>query len=131
LTNQQGLRENALDNRESGISIAHHEEGVSMAESLSADECATQLRVLSEPERLRILELLMMGPHAVSAIADVLDVSVALASHHLSVLKREGYVQAQKSGRQVIYEIVSDRLVQGARRRPEVRLGCCVLQFPN
>ncbi len=103
-----------------------------MADALLPDECAAQLRVLSEPERLRILQLLLMGPHAVSAIADVLDASVALTSHHLSVLKREGYVRATKSGRQVIYEVDKDRFVQtGRNQKPRVSLGCCVLQFPS
>jgi DNA-binding transcriptional ArsR family regulator len=98
---------------------------------LSPDECATQLRVLCEPERLRILELLLLGPHPVSAIADCLDVSVALASHHLSVLKREGYVQATKSGRQVIYEVVKEKVVQTGKQKPRVKLGCCELRFPE
>ncbi len=100
-----------------------------MAE-LSPEECTTQQRILCEPERLRILELLLTGPQSVSAIAESIDASVALTSHHLSVLKREGYVQATKSGRQVIYEVVKEKVVQTGKHKPRMMLGCCELQFP-
>ena len=46
------------------------------------------------------------------------------------MLKREGYVQATKSGRQVIYEVVKDKIVQTGKQKPRVKLGCCELQFP-
>jgi DNA-binding transcriptional ArsR family regulator len=100
-----------------------------MSETLSAVECAAQLRVLSEPERLRILQLLLLGPHTVSAVADVLDCSVALASHHLSVLKREAFLTSTKTGRQVFYELVPERFPQKTRHKPRVSLGCCEIQF--
>jgi len=102
-----------------------------MADLLSVSDCADQLRILSEPERLRILELLINGPHSVSAIADVLDRSLAIASHHLLVLKREKYVLAEKQGRQVFYRLNPRRFPPGTQHGRELRLGCCSLTFPG
>jgi ArsR family transcriptional regulator len=62
-------------------------------------ESATLVRVLkalSEPTRLRILELLMQGSHCNCEVAEALDLSMSLVSHHLRVLVEAGLVVSER-----------------------------------
>jgi DNA-binding transcriptional ArsR family regulator len=72
----------------------------------------TQLRavaelfaVLSEPTRLRILQMLQDGPANVSQIVDVAGVKQANASKQLGILYQAGVVGREKEGNQVRYSI--------------------------
>src|SRR5262245_36092358 len=59
---------------------------------LKPKQCARILRVLAEPERLRIIQCLSGGPKNVSEIAQLLGRHVVKVSHHLSVLRQAGLV---------------------------------------
>jgi DNA-binding transcriptional ArsR family regulator len=61
--------------------------------------------VLSEPTRLRILQLLHDGPATVSQIVERLALKQANASKQLGLLYRAGVVARDKDGTQVRYSI--------------------------
>lgn len=67
--------------------------------SLSAEELSDQLKALSEPTRLKIFDLLMQGVQCNCEIANRLDLSASLVSHHMQVLRRAGLVQGEHSPR--------------------------------
>jgi ArsR family transcriptional regulator len=57
------------------------------------------LKVLAEPNRLRILNLLMEGVQCNCELGDRLQMAPNLISHHLSVLRRAGLIQADRDAR--------------------------------
>jgi ArsR family transcriptional regulator len=61
-----------------------------------AERLAAWLKVLAEPNRLRILDLLMQGVQCNCEFGDHLQLAPNLISHHLSVLRQAGMVQAER-----------------------------------
>ena len=50
--------------------------------------CAARLKALADPDRLRIVNLLLGGSKNVSELAGELDTAIVNVSHHLQVLRR-------------------------------------------
>jgi DNA-binding transcriptional ArsR family regulator len=61
--------------------------------------------VLSEPTRLRILQMLQGGPASVSEVMDALDLKQANASKQLGILHAAGVLGRTKVGNTVRYAI--------------------------
>ncbi len=62
-------------------------------------------KALSDPTRREILQLLQARPMAVGEIAEHFSMTGATLSHHLSVLKEAGLVEAEKQGKYIYYEL--------------------------
>ena len=60
---------------------------------------------LSEPNRLRIVELLRDGPQAVGAIADTLGLNQPQVSKHLNTLKKARLVEVEARAQQRLYRL--------------------------
>jgi ArsR family transcriptional regulator, arsenate/arsenite/antimonite-responsive transcriptional repressor len=74
------------------------EECVQRAQSCTeAPDLPRQLKALSEPTRLRIVDLLMEGVQCNCEIAQRLNLSFSLISHHMRVLRLAGLVQSEQS----------------------------------
>ncbi len=73
-------------------------------------ELAEGLKVLSDPNRLRIICLLLRGEHCVCEVERELGISQQLASHHLSVLKESGFLRARKERTSSYYSVAEARL---------------------
>jgi len=73
-------------------------------------ELAEGLKVLSDPNRLRILCLLLRGERCVCEVERELGVSQQLASHHLNVLKEAGFLVSRRVGTSFYYTVVVGRL---------------------
>ena len=61
--------------------------------------------VLSEPTRLRILQMLQDGPASVSEIVEALDIKQGNASKQLGILHQAGVLAREKAGNSAIYSI--------------------------
>ena len=61
------------------------------------------LKVINEPNRIKILCLLRDEERCVCEIWETLDLPQNLASHHLKVLKDFGLISARQEGRKIIY----------------------------
>ena len=75
-------------------------------------------RVLSDPTRLAILELLVDAPRGVSELVEALNCPQSRVSNHLACLRWCEFVDGERHGRQVIYRIRDERvreLVDAAR----------------
>ena len=69
---------------------------------------ASQLKVLAEPKRLRILHMLMEGVQCNCELGDALEMAPNLISHHLRVLREAGIVDIERDphdGRWVYYSL--------------------------
>lgn len=76
---------------------------------------AETFRMLGDPTRLRILLFCLSAPRAVGEIADSLELSQTLVSHHLRLLRGARLVRRERQSRQVFYQLadahVRDMLV--------------------
>lgn len=62
-------------------------------------------KALSDPTRREILQLLRRGALPAGEIAEHFNMTGATISHHLSVLKNAGLVDAERRGTYIYYEI--------------------------
>jgi|SRR5262245_23973061 len=97
-----------------------------MQDKLQSDRCARSLKALADPDRLRIIQCLQLGPKNVSELAKLLDAELANVSHHLGVLRNAGLVQDEKKGKFVVYSL-HPRVFQ--RDDTVADLGCCRLDL--
>lgn len=77
-------------------------------ESLSqAAEC---LRVLAHPHRLRMIQMLLAEPFTVTQLAQACEIPTPMASEHLRLMQRCGFLDSKRDGRKVYYEVVEPHL---------------------
>ena len=74
------------------------------------DRAAGMLRAGGDPERLRILELLLSGEHQVSEIAALTEAEMSTASQRLRVLLQEDLVKRRRHGREVFYQLADSHV---------------------
>lgn len=79
---------------------------------MGAEELARWFGVLADPTRLRLVSLLAASGEACAAcdLVEPLGVSQPTVSHHLRVLRENGFVTTRRDGRWVYYSLVPGRL---------------------
>ena len=75
---------------------------------LHADFCSA----LADTRRLLLIYALAEGPKNVSELTQELGVSQPSVSRHLKTLRERGLVFAHRSGNNVVYQVVDERLIQ-------------------
>jgi len=72
-----------------------------------AAEC---LRTLAHPHRLRMVQMLLQGDFTVGELADACDLPSPMASEHLRLMQRCGFLSSEKEGRKVYYHVSEPHL---------------------
>lgn len=72
-----------------------------------AAEC---LRTLAHPHRLRMVQMLLQGDYAVNELAEACGLPSAMASEHLRLMQRCGFLTSEKEGRKVFYRVAEPHL---------------------
>ncbi|WNM62707.1 ArsR/SmtB family transcription factor [Candidatus Nitrospira neomarina] len=93
----------------------------------TSPSCASKLKVVSDPTRLAVLEALMSGQKNVGELMEHLEVEQSLLSHHLSVLRDNGLVEATREGKTMIYKLPEH--VADSTSGKAINLGCCKISF--
>lgn len=65
------------------------------------------LRALTDPTRREILQELKEADRTAGELGSLFPITAASVSHHLSVLKEAGLVQATRDGRNIVYSLDS------------------------
>ncbi len=81
----------------------------SVAAFADAAEC---LKTLAHPVRLRMVQLLLHGRYTVGELAADCEIVENLASEHLRLLQRCGFLSREQEGRRVYYKIAEPHLEQ-------------------
>ncbi|KAA5539093.1 winged helix-turn-helix transcriptional regulator [Roseiconus nitratireducens] len=76
---------------------------------VQAAEC---LKALAHPVRLRIVQLLLHGRFTVGELAEDCEVPDNVASEHLRLLQRCGFLTSEREGRRVYYRVAETHLEQ-------------------
>lgn len=66
---------------------------------------------MGDPSRMKILYILTESSLCVCDIAQVLDMTQSLVSHHLRTLRNLNLVKFKKQGKQVIYSLDDDHVL--------------------
>jgi DNA-binding transcriptional ArsR family regulator len=75
-------------------------------------EAAECLRALAHPHRLRIVQMLLEGRYTVGELAEACEIPSHMASEHLRLMQRFGFLASEKEGRKAYYEIVETHLAK-------------------
>jgi ArsR family transcriptional regulator len=73
---------------------------------------ADLLKALGQPTRLKILELLADGERCVCEIFPAIDEEQSNISKHLSFLRSQGIVEAERRGMRVFYRLTNPRILK-------------------
>lgn len=77
----------------------------------AAETVVGVLKALSHVGRLQILCHLLDGPLHVGALSEALGEAQSSVSQHLMRLRAEGFVRAERQGKQVLYGLADARVV--------------------
>lgn len=83
-----------------------------------AAEC---LKALAHPHRLRIVQMLLHGRYTVGELAEACEIPSHMASEHLRLMQRCGFLTSEKEGRKTFYCV--------AERHLERLMGCIEARF--
>jgi DNA-binding transcriptional ArsR family regulator len=72
-----------------------------------AAEC---LKTLAHPHRLRIVQMLLLGRYTVGELAEACGIPSHMASEHLRLMQRCGFMTSVKEGRKAYYQIAEPHL---------------------
>ena len=78
----------------------------------SFSEAAECLKTLAHPVRLRVVQLLLHGRYTVGQLAEDCQIPDNVASEHLRLLQRCGFLDSERSGRFVYYKIAEPHLTK-------------------
>ncbi len=73
----------------------------------AAAEC---LKVLAHPHRLRIIQMLLRSQYTVGQLAEACEIPSHMASEHLRLMQRCGFLTHKKEGRIAYYQVVESHL---------------------
>ena len=73
-------------------------------------EAAECLRILAHPHRLRMIQMLLHGDYTVGELAEACDLPSPMASEHLRLMQRCGFLSSEKDGRKVFYRVTEPHL---------------------
>lgn len=69
------------------------------------NECAARFKVLSDPTRLRVIEILSCGELCACDILESFEITQPTLSHHMKSLTDSGLVISEKRGSWVYYRL--------------------------
>lgn len=74
------------------------------------EQAAECLKTLAHPHRLRIVQMLLQGRYTVGELADACEIPSHMASEHLRLMQRCGFLTMEKDGRKVYYQVAEKHL---------------------
>ena len=87
---------------------------MTLATQLDAAAIARRFQALSDPTRLRILELLAGGERCVCELTVATGAAQSRLSFHLKALRQAGLLKARRSGRWMYYSVDPEGVAGGA-----------------
>ena len=74
------------------------------------EQAAECLRTLAHPHRLRMVQMLLRGRYSVGELAAACELPSHMASEHLRLMQRSGFLTVEKEGRRAFYQIAEPHL---------------------
>lgn len=86
-----------------------------------AEIAVTKLKIFAQPQRLKILNILLSGEHSVTEIAELSDIGQPALSQQLAALRRGQMVRTRRQSKQVYYSLF-DEVVEARVRGISISL---------
>jgi DNA-binding transcriptional ArsR family regulator len=83
-----------------------------MPQSEVVEKAAEQLRILSDPTRLKLLWAMAQGETSVACLAEVAGTTPTGASQHLAKLRMSGLVRVRRQGTFMFYTLEDEGITQ-------------------
>jgi len=83
---------------------------VGLTDLSSLAEAAECLKTLAHPHRLRIIQMLLRGRYTVGELAAACEIPSQMASEHLRLMQRSGFLSSEKDGRRAYYQVAEPHL---------------------
>lgn len=87
------------------------------------EEAAECLKVLAHPHRLRMIQMLLQDRFSVGSLAEACGIRSHMASEHLRLMQRCGFLVSKRDGRTVYYTVADPHLAS--------ILGCIESRFAS
>ena len=78
-------------------------------------------RILANPKRLEILNILKNGEFSVESLIKITKISKSNLSQHLALLRHNGLVYPRREGLNIFYRIVDPRIVEPCKILHQLR----------
>lgn len=85
---------------------------IRLTEMNALNDAAECLRTLAHPHRLRMVQMLSQGDYTVGELAEACEISSPMASEHLRLMQRCGFLSSEKEGRKVFYRVSEPHLMK-------------------
>ena len=76
------------------------------------EQAAECLKTLAHPHRMRMIQMLLRDRYTVGELADACGIASHMASEHLRLMQRCGFLINDKQGRKAYYKIVEPHLAK-------------------
>lgn len=94
---------------ERGIGVAGKTR-VRLTELEALGDAAECLRTLAHPHRLRMVQMLLQERYNVGQLAEACGIPSHMASEHLRLMQRCGFLTSEKEGRRTFYSVAEPHL---------------------
>ncbi len=99
---------------------------LSLPQASQDEVCASYLKAIGDPLRMRIVRTLQRGPMNVSEISELVEQDIGLVSHHLRVLYHANVIASRREGKFIFYSLNDQWRSSAASDRPGLLdFGCC------
>ena len=88
----------------------------------SYTKCAELFKIMSNPKRLEILNIIKDKEVTVNEISKILGVRKSNTSQHLAYLRFVGIVVARRDGKNIYYKLIDPRIVEPCKILNEVKI---------
>lgn len=85
---------------------------IPLTDLASLERAAECLKILAHPHRLRIVQMLLRGRYTVGELADACGIPSHMASEHLRLMQRCGFLDSEKDGRRAYYQVTEPHLAK-------------------
>jgi DNA-binding transcriptional ArsR family regulator len=78
----------------------------------SADNASAFLKSLANPQRLKIMCLIMEKERPVGELAEAVELNQSAVSQHLALLRREGLLKTRRDGQTIFYQLADKNVTK-------------------
>jgi len=100
---------------------------MSFENTYSNDFCSRMLKAIADPTRWAVVAQLIDGPKNVGELNISMRIEPTLFSHHLKILRDEGFVECTREGKNKLYRLSPEVALTPSGRG--INLGCCHLEL--
>ena len=81
-----------------------------MTDIKALEQAAECLKTLAHPHRLKIVQMLLRDRYTVGELAEACEIPSNMASEHLRLMQRCGFLTSEKEGRRTYYQVIEPHL---------------------